>query len=264
MVQVGHFHYCWLYYKQSEALLLRAKNIRMALFGRVHKYVIEVNAHLVILYQDWDNNVEACRILNEELGADMIPWEQLSESEEMRVVICNNWRIRVNAKNKTAIFNKEIPTMKECVDESLSCLKFYEDNFGAGHPYLVSLKLSLGELYSKIPNHLQQSLRQYQQTKKIFDNLNIPHILSPLVSVVLAGSYKVASRTQEARKTLADALIEARRMLPKGEGITFHSFAVVLIEISIPLIGGVNQSGPSWENVITEALTKFDTWRGNC
>lgn len=123
----------------------------------------------------------------------------------------------------------------------------------------MSLKLSLGELYSKIPNHLQQSLRQYQQTKKIFDNLNIPHILSPLVSVVLAGSYKVASRTQEARKTLADALIEARRMLPQGEGITFHSFAVVLIEISIPLIGGVNQSGPSWENVITEALTKFDT-----
>ena len=50
MVQLAHFHYCCLYYKESEALLLRAKNIRMAIFGRVHKYVVEVNVHLVMLY----------------------------------------------------------------------------------------------------------------------------------------------------------------------------------------------------------------------
>jgi hypothetical protein len=187
MVQLADFHSCWLYYKESETLLLRAKSSRMAIFGRAHKYIVEVNVHLALLYQTWDNHVEACRILNEELTNDMIPSGQMSESEEMRAVICKNWYIRVNAKSIHAIFNEDVLTREECVDEWLSCLRFYEDNFGEVHQYLVPVKTSLAHLHSNIPNHSQQTLRHYRQANNILDNLGTPHLWSPALYARGAG-----------------------------------------------------------------------------
>jgi tetratricopeptide (TPR) repeat protein len=260
MIQLAQFYYQWLYYKEAETLLLRAKAVRMALFGRVDKYVVETNVHLVGLYQEWENHAEACRILNEELGNDMIPWGQMQESEEMRYVICRNWVIRINAKQTHAISRKDLSQMKECVEGWINCLKFCEDNFAADHPYIASVKYYLGTLYAEMPNALQQALRQYQQAKKILDNLDSPHTMAPVLCFLLAVKYTSAGRTQEARQAAISAAHEARRMLGNVEEIKPHSYFVVLGDIFVLLKGAANLSDV--EGTAFEALANYDSWRG--
>lgn len=167
------------------------------------------------------------------------------------------------AKHTNALFRKDISMMKECVDEWLSCMNFYEDNFGADHPYIVPLKCSLAQIYSELPNHSQQCIRQYQQAKKILDNLGVPSIQAAGVCIGLADAYASASRSQEARQALISAAAEARAMLGGNEEITFQSVFLVLANLLLPLGGGIDPSGGrSQEDAAIDALADFDAWRG--
>jgi hypothetical protein len=258
MIQLAGFYQGWLYYKKAETLLLRAKALRMVLFGRVHKYVVETNVHLVDLYHNWKNPAEACRILNEELGNDMFPWKQMQESEEMRYVICKNWAIRIGAKQANAISQKDLSQMKECVEEWTECLKFFEDNFGADHPYIVYVKVLLAKVYSAMSNALQQ----VQQAKKILDNLDSPHIAAAWLSLILVSEYSRAGRTQEGRQAAISAAKEARRMLGDVEEIKFHSFSVIFADILVLLSGAaIPSDSRSREEAAFEALANFDSWK---
>jgi len=262
IIQLASFYYGWLYYKEAEILLLRAKALRMVLFGRVHKYVVETNVYLVNLYQDWKNHAEACRILNEELGDDMIPWGQMQESEEMRYVICLNWAIRIRAKQANDISPKDLSQMKEWVEEWTPCLKVFEDNFGTDHPYIVYVKENLASIYSMMPNALQQSLQQNQQAKKILDNLDSPHIAAAWLCIVSASQYISAGRTQEGQQAAISAAYEARRMLGDVEEIKFHSFFVILADILVLFNDTVIPSDSRFpDEAALEALANFDSWR---
>jgi hypothetical protein len=187
----------------------------------------------------------------------------MQESEEMRQVICDNWRIRINAKQTNAISQKDLPMMKECVDEWSACIKYFEDNFGADHPFIVPLRCFLAALYSEMPNHSQQSLRQYQQAKKILDNLGSPYLLSVGICIVLADKYASASRIQESRQAVGCAVLEAQRLSGDSGEIKFHSIFLVLANILVPLSAGVVQpGGRSVEEIAFDALSDFDAWRG--
>ena len=188
----------------------------------------------------------------------MFPWKQMQESEEMRYVICKNWAIRIGAKQANAISQKDLSQMKECVEEWTECLKFFEDNFGADHPYIVYVKVLLAKVYSAMSNALQQ----VQQAKKILDNLDSPHIAAAWLSLILVSEYSRAGRTQEGRQAAISAAKEARRMLGDVEEIKFHSFSVIFADILVLLSGAaIPSDSRSREEAAFEALANFDSWK---
>jgi tetratricopeptide (TPR) repeat protein len=263
MVQLSGLLQSWFYYGESEAMFLRAKAIRLAMFGVSHKYTLEVNVYLVALYQEIENHTEACRILNEELTEEIIPWKEM-EDPDMRYVLCNNWHIRVNAKIVTAKFQKRQDTLQECTEEMAYVLKFYEEKFGTGHPYIAPVKCTIADLYSKIPvpNHSPQALRQYQQARKILEATAAPHIALGPIDICLALEYSSASRPRDAREALKSAAKEARKMLGEGKEIQFHSYILVLANLLSSLWGAADDNGRQSEYMVHDALSDFDEWQG--
>lgn len=263
MLQLGKHLVSWLYYREGEKLLLPAKEIRTALFGRYHKYTIEANLSLAELYLEWEHYTQLLLIWKDELdlGPDAISWDH--DDRYMRYTYCRYRLVFTTMRIKTGTAPDVQPRLQECATEFKKTLQDYEVFFGLDHPFCVTVRCRLAYVFSMMPKETPQAIRLLEQCIRKLKGIVPPHNRIPGIYITLATLYEQTNQIQACKEALESAVTTSAKIFEEDKEIKFHALIQVLAKVKLAKHNGIlsgQHNMQSAENQVVAALRDYDAW----